>query len=207
MSLIPWLQHHEDRAKRGVPYNAIRNCHAEDLHSIVLHDEPGNRVRMFVAGFQHSLWRNRSSRYSLAIHPHHCDIRFVGLYGPAFNDVYALTPNPLGAFAEMQYRSAIKDGAGSLTPTGRRADAHTLKQQPLSANPKLSAYELHSIYLAGNCMAAWLVVEGAEWDHYESLCWTNNESPSVAGLYQPMDGAEVAHVLGDVIRRMDRPVA
>lgn len=207
MSLLPWLQHHQERAARGVAYNALRNCHANDLHSIVLHDEPGNRVRMFVTGYGHTLHRNRGSRYSLAIHPHHCDLRLVGLYGPACNDVYALVPNPIGAFAEMTYRSAIKDGEGSLTPTGRRADAHRIRHQPLSEAPKLLAHELHSIYVAENMAAAWLVIEGTEWAQYQPLCWTNDAAPSVDGLYQSMDAKEVAAMLGDVIRKLERPIA
>jgi hypothetical protein len=208
MQIIPWLEHHQERAARGVEYNALRNCHAIGLHSIMLHDEPGNRVRIFVANANHTLCRNRGDRYSVAIHPHHCDVRLIGLYGPAVNDVYALTPNPHGDFREMEYRSAITHGVAHFRRTGRRADAHAIAHQPLSTSPKLSAHQLHSIFLPASYIAAWLVVEGAEWREYESLCWTNDPDPVLsAEFYQKMNCEEVELLLGNVIQQLQRPIA
>jgi len=202
--MIPFLRHHIDRAARGEKYNALSHCHIPNLHSIVLHDEPGNRVRMFYADYGHSLSLNRHDpEFSLAIHAHHCAVRFAGLFGDAFNEVYALTPHATGAFAEMAYRSGITQGESSLTPTGRRATVHRIRSENLMTNPVMAAHEMHTIY-AGSGKHAWLVFEGAEDQHYESVCWTNNPSPDLSALYEPMDSERVRYLLEDTVQRMDR---
>jgi hypothetical protein len=136
-TLIPLIEHHAERADRGVPYNAISNCHADGMDSIVLHDEAGNRVRMFFADWHHTLHHNRDGEFSIAIHAHHCEIRLVGLFGHARNDVYAITPHSGGPFAEMEYRSGVT-GESSLTPTGNRAHAHRLRSEPLDKPVRLA---------------------------------------------------------------------
>lgn len=205
MSLIPLLSHHRARAASGVPYNAISDCHARGMHSIVLHDEPGNRVRMFFADWEHALGNNRNGKFSIAIHPHHCTIRLVGLFGPAHNDVYALTPHAAGPFHQMAYKSAIGTGEGSLTPTGKMAFVHRIRTEALSTNPALAAHELHTIYVEAQRRAAWLVIEGQEDPGYESVCWTNNPSSDFSGIYSPMSCADVAETLNEVIRQIERP--
>lgn len=206
-SLLPLLQHHEERARRGVEYNALANCHADGMDSIVLHDEPGNRVRMFYADWHHSLHRNRDGAFSIAIHSHHCDIRLVGLFGRPYNDVYALTPHVSGPFAEMAYTSGVT-GEGSLTANGGRAFAHLLRSEPLTAAVTLKAHELHTIYLPEAQRAAWLVIEGAEDEHYSSRCWTNDTCRFDSScLYERMTPAAVAGRLSTAIEMMERPNA
>lgn len=206
-SLLPLLQHHAERARRGVEYNALANCHADGMDSIVLHDEPGNRVRMFYADWHHTLHRNRDGAFSIAIHAHHCDIRLVGLFGRASNDVYALTPHASGPFAEMDYTSGVT-GESSLKPTGARAFAHLLRSDPLTGAVTLKAHEMHTIYLRESQRAAWLVIEGAEDEHYAPRCWTNDPRPfNPAGLYERMTPAAVAGRLSTVITMMECPNA
>src|SRR4051812_23895522 len=159
--MITWLRHHVDRAARGVTYNALAHCHARNLHSIVLHDEPGNRIRMFFAEYGHPLSNNRHGVFSLAIHPHHCALRFAGLFGEACNEVYSITLDAAGTFVEMAYRSAITEGKAALTPTGRRATVHRIRSERLDSNPVMAAHELHTIY-APYGRSAWLVFEGEE---------------------------------------------
>lgn len=201
-TLIPLLEHHAERAERGEQYNAIANCHADGMDSIVLHDEPGNRVRMFFADWHHVLHRNRNGEFSIAIHAHHCDIRLVGLFGAARNDVYAITPHPSGPFAEMAYSSGVSSES-SLLPTGQRAFAHLLRSELLEATVKLRAHEMHTIHLAEDVRAAWLVIEGAEDAEYRSVCWSNAKRPfDPSGLYQPMDSAAVAKRLREVLSKI-----
>jgi len=206
VSIEPLIRHHIARAAAGHAYNAIENCHAENLHSIVLHDEPGNRIRMFYADHGHGLGGNRGSQFSIAIHPHHCDVRFIGLFGRASNDVYAITPNHAGEFGEMRYQSAITTGVGSLTPTGRRADVHRLRSELLTTNPALRAHELHTIYCDYQ-RSAWLVIEGAENAAYESLCWTNDPEPDLSELYKPMSSERVRYLLVEVLQQIERATA
>ncbi len=200
--IVPLLQHHYARAIAGVAYQGLINCHAYGLDSIMLHDTPGNRIRMFAASACHTLWRNQMPHpFSIAIHPHHCAIRFIGLYGPVHNDVYALTPNPRGSFAEMNYQSAITADTGSLTPTGRHVDVHCLRSEPMSGHPMLQAHELHTVHVRQFEPAAWLVLEGMADPDYQSHCWTNSE-PDFTDLYQPMPNDHVADILGEVIKQV-----
>lgn len=203
MSVIKHLlQHHLERAKRGIQYNAIADCHAKGMDSIVLHEEPGNRVRMYVANHWHELHENRSGPFSVAIHAHHCDIRLLGLHGDAFSDVYALTPHKGGDFAEMRYTSGVT-GDSSLTPTGRRAYAHRLKSDPLLGHAAMRAHQLHTVFVPMFKEAAWLVVEGTEDEKYESVCWTNNIKPfDPSGLYKPMNQADIVNRFEVAIRRL-----
>jgi hypothetical protein len=207
VSIVPLIQHHIARAAAGEPYNAIENCHAPDLHSIVLHDQPGNRLRIFYADWNHNLHRNKSGKFSIAIHSHHCALRFIGLFGGATNDVYAITPHSAGAFGEMRYQSAITTGAGSLIPTGKRAGVHLLRSERLTSNPKLAAHELHTIHAESGARSAWLVIEGAEDPSYESVCWSNDPKPDFAGLYKPVDSERVSYLLTEILRQTERPTA
>jgi hypothetical protein len=194
--LYAMLSHHVRRAEAGVRYNALANCHSRDMHSIVLHDEPGNRVRMFYAEVGHALWQNQPGyRFSIAIHPHHCDLQFIGLFGPVFNEVYALTPSARGDFEKMRFRSGITDSKAAMQPTGERAHAHRISREALFENPRLRAEELHTIYIGTGQEAAWLVIEGAEDPAYEPVCWTNETLPRLEGLYQPLEGERLVSML------------
>lgn len=201
------IQHHIARAESGVEYNALRDCHVHGIDSIVLHDEPGNRVRLFFAGYQHKLYQNKpDGNYtdSLAVHPHHCDIRLVRLFGDVTNYRMAMVPRGNGPWREFEYRSAIKTGeAGQLIPTGNSAELYVLSDDSLcNAGTLMKAWELHTIHVDHGFRAAWLVIEGREDPHYRSVCWSKAEAHDMDGLYQPMSGAEVAGVLRTVADQM-----
>lgn len=206
---VALLRHHMWRAREGKPYKAFRNCHADGLHSIVLHDETSNRVRIFYATANHSLWRNRAGHtFSVAIHPHHCDIQLIGLFGKVMNDTYALVPNPNGDFYEQEYQSAITTGTGKMVMTGRRCDPHLIRGEDLeNRSVYMPAYQLHSIYVPPGKPAAWMVIEGAEDPAYVSTCWTNDKSPDFTGLYVPMDPEEVEAKLQAILDQMESPTA
>lgn len=197
--LKSFLQHQLDRALRGEITNAITNCHAVGLDSIVFHDEPGNRVRMFLAQHHHTLHRNNPQAgnaydFSLAIHAHHCDVRFVGIFGKATNDRYRIMPNPEARFQEMAYTSGVT-GTGSLTPTGVRVSPYLVDRHALTTNPVMRASELHSIFVPRHETAAWLVIEGQEDPHYKSVCYTNDPNPDLSDLYQPMSQIDIVDAL------------
>lgn len=203
------IEYHAKRAACGNTYNALRNCHVRGLHSIVLHEGSQGMVRVYVATSDHHLYLNDPSKdwkFSLAIHSHHCDLQFVGLYGEAMHDTYALVPTPHGDFAAMAYESQITGAAGaSLKPIGPRAFTRLLRSTPMTTKPAVRAHELHSVSLRPGAIAAWMVLEGEEDGHYNPTCWTNNEDPfDPDGLYVPMDSGDVARVLGGVYQEMGK---
>lgn len=213
--LAALLAHHAERAGRGVAYNALRDCHVAGMASIVLHDEPGNRVRVFVTNGAHGLHWNRPSvwlgapkhaRFSLGVHPHHCDIRLIHLFGEVHNDLYAVVPHRNGPFEKYAFQSAINTGSGSLVPTGTRADLHMVRTDALASKPvAMKAHELHSVYVPNGERAAWMVVEGEEDTGFDSSCWSNTDRTfDFSNLYQPMDAPSVAKVLTTLAERVAR---
>lgn len=200
---IALLRHHIERMHYGAKYSALVNCHVRGLTSIVLHDEPENRVRLFIADGHHQLWRSdlpAAGPMSLAVHPHHCDVRFVGLLGNVENLVCATTPNPTGDWTEFEYRSAITQGTGSFTRTGNeRADMHLLKRERMADCPTLRANQLHTVFVSRGFPAAWLVIEGREDPKYSGLCWSNTEPVIDGDFYQPLDNVQAANCLAWVL--------
>lgn len=204
--LKSYLQHQLGRALRGEITNGLHNCHVEGLDSIMFHAEPGNRVRMFVtADGVHDLWRNKALNYShhlsLAIHPHHCDVRFVGIHGDVRNHVYAVVPDPAGLLQEMDYTSGVLHGTGVLTPTGRRGTGILIREERLNTNPAMVANEMHTIS-APNGHCAWLVIEGQEDPAYKSVCWTNAYEPDLTKLYKPMSQADICLAIERVLQNI-----
>jgi hypothetical protein len=200
------LRHHAERAARGVAYNAISHCHVKGLHSVMLHDEPENRIRMFYASYDHELHHNLhlGTEQSLAIHAHHCDVRFIGIHGSVTNRVFKVLAAPEGSLHEMEYVSAITSGGpGSLTPTGVKGVGIWVRNENINTNPALRAEELHTIWVPKGETASWLVIEGQEDPDYDPRCWTQNPKPSLEGLYQPMTQVTVANILYQAIRCHD----
>lgn len=191
------LAHHLDRAKRGEIKNAIRNCHVSGLHSVVLHDEPGNGIRMFYADECHGLAWNEGGRdpMPLAIHSHHRDITLVGVFGAAESLRYHIGGDGGVRLTKCRFESAItgKRG-GELVSRGvtRHLWMHERTVLSLGVESHLAADELHTVTVPPRTPAAWLVIEGAEDPDYVSTCYTNRPSWDAGFLYITPKRDEVA---------------
>lgn len=196
-----FLNHHADRLHRGGRLNALMHCHVRGLASVMLHDEPDNRVRMFYATEEHEMWRNNyplSDEMNPAVHPHHCDLMLLLIFGRVCNTRYIALPNSDGEFKQCRYDSAINGGAGGLTPTGETFAMQKVQQAWLyPTGEKMRADELHSIYVPKGEQAAWLVLEGNSDPDYKPICYTRNPTFSAVGMYQPMEVVEVERLLRD----------
>lgn len=195
------LTHHADRIRKAGCPNAIMHCHVRGLASIMLHDEPGNRVRMFYATAGHELWRNAiplTGEMNLAVHPHHCDLTLALVFGRVCNTRFTALEHANGPFHMCQYSSAINDGKGGLEPTGRMFGLMQEKQSWLyPSGDKMAAHELHSIYVPKGESAAWMVFEGMEDPYYRKVCYTRNPEFDATGMYEPMALIEVERLLRD----------
>lgn len=203
--LKAYLEAQLDRALRNEITNGLRHCHAKGLYSIVFHDEPGNRVRMFVAGDEHDLHRNELQTTSrtpmtLAIHPHHCDLRFVRIFGQPENHVYRVMGDDNGKLHEMVYKSGITGTTGSLTPTGFKFTPIRTSKALIGDNTVMRADELHTIVVPYATSAAWLVIEGRNDPDYKSVCYTNDPKPDMTGLYEPMTTPQIAATINTALR-------
>lgn len=191
------LQHHRLRDDlRG-----LKNCHVKGLASIMLHDEPGNRMRLFYANADHKLYTHPEDEdAALAAHPHHCDITLVNLFGSVLHTVYRFVEHTKGRTHKCRYQSAITGDGGSLQPTGEIG--YLLPQNQVHLNHEghvfSPAKDVHGIYVPRYREAAWLVMEGAEDPTYESVCYTANPDFDPEGMYVSMGREECNAVLGRV---------
>jgi hypothetical protein len=192
-----FLFHHVGRARRGEITNALKNCHVRGLTSIMLHDEPGNRIRLFFAQIDHELHRNGPtipSDMTLGIHPHHSDITLIRVFGRPQNWVFNLQANSEGPLHQCLYSSQINDGKGGLFPTSARFSVAQVNGGDFHELP-LRADVLHTVYVPKNEVAAWLVIEGKKDPSYEPVCYTANPVFNPDGMYQKIETENVAPIL------------
>lgn len=210
------LRHHIHSLNAGTSKaSGLRNCHVKGLHSIMLHNEPENRIRLFATDSTHELWRNMPGYgMSLAFHPHHCDVTLVAVDGAVFNrsmtllsdgqearDFGKATPP---ALTMCKYQSAIGEGRGRLVPTEvttRRYLTGCTAVHRFSEGLFMPARQMHSIYVGKYERVAWLVIEGKEDPAYESVCYTDNPVFDTKGdkdMYSKMSELEMIEMLTSV---------
>lgn len=182
------------RAELGViAKNSLRNCHIKGMDSVMFDNTPGRRVRAFIVGPDHDMWKNLPSHgenLSLSIHPHHCDIELSPLFGPSYNLIPYRNNMRMKSYPAWQYRSQITQGDGGFEPLGPSKDfVCALRAVPLDGPWEMRADELHTWYVPQAFEAAWLVREGRENPNYDSTCWSDADLTKfdMSQLYQPMD--------------------
>lgn len=199
------LSHHRRRASLpDAKMNGLWNCHVMGLTSIMLHDEPGNRIRLFLTQHDHQLWREAdmgNPNMTLAIHPHHCDVTLVRVFGTVRNDIYRLRQRENGPLHECRYQSAILTGTGRLVPTGDRYVVTDVRHEYITSRygREMLAHQMHSIYVPKGQMACWLVIEGKENPDYEPVCYTANPAFDSAGMYLPMSKSQITDTLTTIL--------
>jgi hypothetical protein len=207
------LAHHIARLDAGAEYNALQDCHVVGLHSIVLHDEEGNRIRLFYADRTHALHLNdlpHGKSMSLAIHAHRFATMLSQVFGNVRNDTFVLEACDKGNYEECfyeraiqvpeagDYHSGVKRNASGLTPSGKCFIAVDQSSRWLTPGGDLMpASTLHSIFVPEGERAAWIVMEGAVDADYRSVCYTRNPKFDPRPLYRPMHRDTVRHILTD----------
>lgn len=168
----------------SVASKSYLNCHVRGVHSLMLIDHPGQRVRMFVATPEHEMWRN-TPRYagvtmSLGYHAHHCNLTIHAARGIVAN----VTPKPgwyqvgnargLGSY---RYKSKILDeSAGSferLLPAKIVEGVANIMYQ--GDTVFMTAQELHTVWVPKHQPAAWFVYEGKEDPAYDPITYSDED--------------------------------
>lgn len=200
-----WTQNREQ-----ILLNAVRNCHAVGLNSIVLLNEPGRLIRLFVAHEGHTLHHNldpqqnpsinggAKTAMSIAYHPHHCDIILEVVRGWIVNrwlDHAVTDPKIPRNLTTWRYRSHLrgeKPGFEKLGPVYGRAEGHW-RMLHVRDTLELKASDVHTVGAAANYCPAWLVYEGAEDLDYDPLCYSNADLSTWTGdgMYIKMSPAEI----------------
>lgn len=185
--------------------NSIAHCHAKGVHSICLLDEPGKRIRMFIASKGHTLCRNMPDRWPLSIgfHAHHCDIQLEVIRGSIVNRVLMFGRGGHTQMGKYRYESSIWSKSA---PTFHRlglSDPFSVGTDFLRTGEcaDMLADEFHTVAVPGNG-AAWLVYEGAEDPAYEPITISDDDlmSPRVfEGLYQPMSARQITMLIDYIV--------
>lgn len=172
---------------------SCHNCHVMGLDSIVLAEdtETGELVRVFWTTPEHELYKNEvpfSTRISIAVHPHHCDITLVPLFGTILNSLLELDDDPNGEVRidSWEYVSGIATPKGSFRRTGSSKNVLGIKFQPLvndltrgasDGNVYTMKYnELHTVYVPRGETSAWAIFEGPSHGREKPReCYSNND--------------------------------
>ncbi len=91
------LNHYYDRARCDeLELRGIENCHVRGLHSIMLRDVPGDRLRMYFATPSHELHHAPGGpKMALAAHTHHCDVTLINVHGGGGRTLSAFAMGPV----------------------------------------------------------------------------------------------------------------
>lgn len=181
--MLQLLMHHVGRTD----LTGISNCHVRGLHSVMLHDQDGNRVRIYcttdgvdtnynfiptdeyianeygyTADNIHRIEMARQSACSgmtLGLHGHGTDIRLEVLAGSMYNITATAERNSEGGMRRYIHSSHIT-GDGTIRLAGGerwRPTNITQTRMRQGDNVYLEANTLHTVYVDGFC--SWLVYE------------------------------------------------
>lgn len=134
------------------------NCHVKGLHSFPISlDKNGFYRRIFYADYNHEL----HIPFSIAIHPHHVDIKITVLKGELTNIIYdkAATEAPV-LFSKFLWNSHILNGNGGFEFIGTEFLNHkSSKTYKRGDVISMKACELHTVYVEKGEVCVWLIEE------------------------------------------------
>lgn len=195
---------------------SLMNCHCIGLHSIMLSDVPGRRIRLFIADDNHEMWKNHFTEdelMSVGFHAHHCDITLDVICGEITNWVIAeipiedtkklqhiksrLDPGILNAY---RYTSAITTGEMGIKDVGLSGyfECKKYTSHVHYGAAFMKANEIHTVYVEAGKVAAWMVYEGKEDPDYLPYIYSISKPevlPSGYLYYQPMSYSMLINLL------------
>ncbi len=177
------------------------NCHARGLHSIMLLDDPGRRIRLFVTDRGHAAWKADAA---IGFHAHHCDVTIQVIRGELENIILgdAQGPAEILDLPRYEYVSPILCGAG--IGAFRRVGTTVFKSRSACAYRRssvaMAAREIHTVRVPRGEIAAWLVYEGKEDPGYRAHTWSTQDLERFdwTGMYQAMRESEAAILLASI---------
>lgn len=195
---------------------SLMNCHCIGLHSIMLSDVPGRRIRLFIADDNHEMWKNHftgdDDTMSIGFHAHHCDLTLDVIYGEIINWVITeVSPEEAkrpehcrwfdpGILSIYRYKSAISTGEMSIEDTDLASifEGKSYKQISYPGAAFMKANEIHTVYVEADKVAAWMVYEGKEDPDYLPYIYSISKPevlPSGYLYYQPMSYSMLINLL------------
>jgi len=193
-----WNEHQEEIVSRS-----LLNCHLENLHSVMLLDQPEKRIRLFVADEGNDLYRNwpeaaLADPLSIAFHPHHCNVSLHVLNGVLTN--WVVERNAAGLFdvSRFLYESGITgSGIGFRRDGEDRLQTASVQTMFPGQSIFMWAHQIHTVHTYKHQPTAWLVYEGKEDPDYMPHSWSNAdlERADFSKLYQKPTRNDVQELL------------
>lgn len=157
---------------------SLVNIHCSEIDSLVVKDAPF-MVRMFVARPNHELWRNNPSSsegFSVALHPHHCDVTLI----PVTGEIYNVTMGSGGDWHSLKWLRPYRYISHIINPAHAGFSPLCAQKVPVSLGLNritgplfMAAESLHTVYVPRYKAAAWWVIEGKENPSHDSVVWSN----------------------------------
>lgn len=188
------INHLLDNNKEEILQKSIRNCHAIGVDSIMLLEAPGKTIRLYVCNPHHELWKDDA----IAYHPHHCNLTLLCVHGSFINDVAQFQDHPNGGYRKYLYKSKIKDNESGFDFQGfATLEMCVSRRYQEDQFVEMHASEIHTVQVARDKSAAWLVFEGREDINYKPFCWSSGDPNTKLSLelYQPMTIREIRNAL------------
>jgi len=184
------LRHLFQTDPSGLQERTLLDCHVQGVHSVVLYDTPGARLRLFYATKNHGLYFHFPDFKDLPVgfHAHHCDVSLYVLNGILSNFTVSFelpATGPCFNFNRYKYTSSITNQKGSMEYVSK-ALTTIPKQQQLNSGMTvyMNAKTIHTVRVESN-FCIWAVMEGAEDSNYDNFLLTTRtlDENSTKGLY------------------------
>lgn len=190
------IRHYWNNNREEILDNSYLNCHVKGLHSIMLSNIEGKRIRLYITEYGNELVNNYNfkDRYGLTIenkittlgfHAHHCNLTLVVLKGNIYNTILnsnriydAPTIDNLLKLNIYEYISKILKGKINFKLL--KKDNYYLVENSFKfkkgSSISLNANVIHTIGLSEEkSKSAWLVLEGKEDKNYNPIIYSNQE--------------------------------
>jgi len=201
--MIELLKHAYRTNREEILAKSLLNCHAMGVHSLMLIDQPGQRVRLFYAHYGHNLDENhyKADFFTVALHPHHCELTLV----PLFGDIWQITmhlehsawlqPRTLNQY---RYDSAVTGGTGTFTETDASVPCF-LGMHRLQQDEYMPAMRHHTMAVrSGN--AAWMVLEGQDDGQYAPYCYNTRIPTTHPAMYGKMEDPSLKMIYDEIMQ-------
>lgn len=202
-SSIPTLARFQEEVERADPaalLMSLRDCHSRQVSSIVLRNDGGRLLRVFMAWPHHDLDYNedRDARgaFSVGVHDHRSDVKLRAICGEPRSSLYVTSEGFRGIrIREIEFRSRILYGKEPIVIVGDRY-IQRRSQCIIPGNRwlRLGARDLHTVSVPRGARAAWYLQEGVATRDVTRLF--TNSTVDTAGMYRKFETAD--HVIEHV---------
>ncbi len=198
----PLIEHLWRTNREQILAQSRMNCHAHNVHSIMLLNSPGRTIRLFVALPGHELWKNQAwyvrqgEDMSVGFHPHHCELTLQTVIGAIQN--WVIEPGDDFKLTEFKYQSYLRNGLGGFERLGPVSmSTYSSRIYFAGESVYLPANAIHTIACSRSKLAAWLVFEGREDSDYTARCYStsNLEDVQLEEMYQPASEDQIEELL------------